>query len=88
LIFRFFRFLKVWKFSGDVGVAKWRIGRRKMERRWGREVVLVVLGVVLHSLYMLSIFDIYFKSPIVNGMEPEPLGIAPPARRLVLFIGE
>lgn len=50
-------------------------------------MALVVLGVVLHSLYMLSIFDIYFKSPIVSGMEPEPLGIPPPANRLVLFIG-
>jgi hypothetical protein len=58
-----------------------------MERRTTREVVLVVLGVVLHSLYMLSIFDIYFKSPIVSGMEPEPLGIQAPASRLVLFIG-
>lgn len=58
-----------------------------MGRRRPREVLLVVLGVALHSLYMLSIFDIYFKSPIVSGMEPEPLGIQPPANRLVLFIG-
>ncbi|KAG0585367.1 hypothetical protein M758_2G006200 [Ceratodon purpureus] len=59
-----------------------------MERRRRREVVLVVLGVALHSLYMLSIFDIYFKSPIVSGMEPEPLRIRPPANRLVLFIAD
>lgn len=48
---------------------------------------LVVLGVVLHSLYMLSIFDIYFKSPIVTGMQLEPPNIQAPANRLVLFIG-
>lgn len=59
-----------------------------MEQRRRRELALVVLGVVLHSLYMLSIFDIYFKSPIVSGMNPEPLGIKPPANRVVLFIGE
>ena len=58
-----------------------------MERRRWREVSLVVLGVVLHSLYMLSIFDIYFKSPIVTGMQLEPPNIQAPANRLVLFIG-
>ncbi|XP_024401012.1 uncharacterized protein [Physcomitrium patens] len=59
-----------------------------MEQRRRRELALVVLGVVLHSLYMLSIFDIYFKSPIVSGMNPEPLGIKPPANRVVLFIAD
>lgn len=52
-----------------------------------REAGLVVLGVVLHSAYMLSIFDIYFKTPIVHGMDPVFPRIDPPAKRLVLFIG-
>lgn len=53
-----------------------------------RERWLVVLGVALHAVYMLSIFDIYFKSPIVHGMDPVPPRLsAPPAKRLVLLVG-
>ncbi|GMP29146.1 hypothetical protein CsSME_00004384 [Camellia sinensis var. sinensis] len=53
-----------------------------------RETWLVVLGVVLHAVYMLSIFDIYFKTPIVHGMDPVPPRFsAPPAKRLFLFVG-
>ncbi|KAL7232482.1 hypothetical protein ACSBR2_010495 [Camellia fascicularis] len=52
-----------------------------------RETWLVVLGVVLHAVYMLSIFDIYFKTPIVHGMDPVPPRFsAPPAKRLFLFV--
>ena len=59
-------------------------------RKWlkGRERWLVVLGVVLHAVYMLSIFDIYFKTPIVHGMDPVPPRFtAPAAKRLVLLVG-
>lgn len=58
-------------------------------RRWlkRRETWLVVLGVALHAVYMLSIFDIYFKTPIVHGMDPvTPRFSEPPAKRLVLLI--
>ncbi|KAF9606883.1 hypothetical protein IFM89_029482 [Coptis chinensis] len=37
---------------------------------------------------MLSIFDIYFKTPIVHGMEPVPPRFKPPAKRLVLLIAD
>jgi len=47
----------------------------------------VVLGVVLHAVYMLSIFDIYFKTPIVRGVDPVTPRFAAPAKRLVLLIG-
>ncbi|GJN21438.1 hypothetical protein PR202_gb08910 [Eleusine coracana subsp. coracana] len=54
-----------------------------------RERWLVVLGVALHAVYMLSIFDIYFKSPIVHGMAPVPPRLsAPPAKRLVLLVAD
>ena len=52
-----------------------------------REKWLVVLGVVLHAVYMLSIFDIYFKTPIVHGMDPVKPRFSSPAKRLVLIVG-
>ncbi|XXG59303.1 hypothetical protein AAC387_Pa04g1410 [Persea americana] len=59
-------------------------------RQWlkRRETWLVVLGVLLHLVYMLSIFDIYFKTPIVHGMDPVPPRISPPAKRLVLLVAD
>ncbi|KAL2240488.1 UNVERIFIED_CONTAM: GPI ethanolamine phosphate transferase 1 [Sesamum indicum] len=51
-----------------------------------RERWLVVLGIILHAVYMLSIFDIYFKTPIVHGMEPVNPRFSAPAKRLVLLV--
>ncbi|TXG58989.1 hypothetical protein EZV62_016818 [Acer yangbiense] len=62
------------------------ISRIKWLKR--REMVLVVLGVVLHAVYMLSIFDIYFKTPIVHGMDPVPPRFVGPAKRLVLLVAD
>lgn len=61
----------------------------KRRNKWvkRRERWLVVLGVVLHAVYMLSIFDIYFKSPIVHGMDPVTPRFQAPAKRLVLLVG-
>ncbi|XP_010550128.1 PREDICTED: GPI ethanolamine phosphate transferase 1 isoform X2 [Tarenaya hassleriana] len=54
-----------------------------------RETWLVVIGVALHAVYMLSIFDIYFKTPIVHGMDPVPPRFPePPAKRLILLISD
>ncbi|KAJ0098520.1 hypothetical protein Patl1_21932 [Pistacia atlantica] len=49
-----------------------------------REMWLLVLGVILHAVYMLSIFDIYFKTPIVHGMDPVTPRFKAPTKRLVL----
>lgn len=48
-------------------------------------------AVVFHLVYIYSIFDIYFVSPIVSGMQlvsvDRPTNIKSPADRLVLFVG-
>ncbi|KAL1962009.1 hypothetical protein VTN77DRAFT_653 [Rasamsonia byssochlamydoides] len=59
--------------------------------RFGR-VGFLTLALVFHLMYVYSIFDIYFVSPIVSGMrsfgvEREP-GEEAPAKRLVLFVGD
>ncbi|KAK7273391.1 hypothetical protein RIF29_14440 [Crotalaria pallida] len=68
------------------------LGSRDVEerRKWlkRREIWLVVLGVILHAVYMLSIFDIYFKSPIVRGVDPVSPRFSAPAKRLVLLVAD
>lgn len=65
---------------------------------------LLVLGVVFHAVYVLSIFDIYFKSPVVAHIESVHYAapasssssptisssslLAPPAQRLVVFVAD
>ncbi|KAJ0098524.1 hypothetical protein Patl1_21939 [Pistacia atlantica] len=53
-----------------------------------REMWLVVLGVILHAVYMLSIFDIYFKTPIVHGMDSVTPRFKAPAKRLVFLVAD
>ncbi|KAB5577758.1 GPI ethanolamine phosphate transferase 1 [Coniochaeta sp. 2T2.1] len=51
----------------------------------------LAIAVVFHLIYIYSIFDIYFVSPIVSGMQlfpSRPPSSKPPADRLVLFVGD
>lgn len=52
----------------------------------------VVIAVGFHLVYIASIFDIYFVSPIVHGMQaysvPRSNGAKAPAQRLVLIVGD
>jgi GPI ethanolamine phosphate transferase 1 len=52
----------------------------------------LAIAVVFHLVYILSIFDIYFVSPVVSGMRLFKLERSPaakaPADRLVLFVGD
>ncbi|KAK0305577.1 Glycosyl phosphatidyl inositol anchor synthesis [Friedmanniomyces endolithicus] len=56
--------------------------------RLGR-VGFLGVAVVFHVVYLLSIFDVYFRSPIVSGMRAYRVDTAPaPAKRLVLYVGD
>jgi phosphatidylinositol glycan class N len=56
--------------------------------RLGRRGFLSI-AVLFHLVYIYSIFDIYFVSPIVSGMREFRVGAPePPAQRLVLFVGQ
>ncbi|KAJ6775722.1 PHOSPHATIDYLINOSITOL GLYCAN CLASS N [Salix koriyanagi] len=76
---------------GSDGILGMKEGERNRSDKWvkRRERWLVILGITLHAVYMLSIFDIYFKTPIVHGMHPvKPRFKAPPAKRLVLLVAD
>ena len=59
--------------------------------RLGR-VRFLTLAVIFHLIYVYSIFDIYFVSPIVSGMKEYGVdrdpGTKAPAKRLFLFVGD
>ncbi|CAE7174104.1 hypothetical protein PTNB85_03612 [Pyrenophora teres f. teres] len=49
----------------------------------------LLIAVVFHLVYIFSIFDIYFKSPVVHGMREHRVETQEaPAKRLVLFVGD
>jgi len=52
----------------------------------------LAIAITFHVVYIYSIFDIYFVSPIVSGMREfevtRPDNVAAPADRLVLFVGK
>lgn len=51
----------------------------------------LAIAVIFHLVYIYSIFDIYFVSPIVSGMRlyqvDRTQSRTAPADRLVLFVG-
>ncbi|XP_068160390.1 GPI ethanolamine phosphate transferase 1 isoform X2 [Antennarius striatus] len=51
-------------------------------------ITFFLVGLTVHVVFFLSIFDIYFTSPLVHGMTPHATSLAPPARRLFLLVAD
>lgn len=49
---------------------------------------IAILGFFVQLILLISIFDIYFKSPIINGITDQQVDYDPPADRLVLFVSD
>eukprot|EP00064_Thunnus_orientalis_P000721 superscaffoldBa00000040_g722 len=53
-----------------------------------RMITFFLVGLTVHVVFFLSIFDIYFTSPLVHGMTPQTTPLTPPASRLVLVVAD
>jgi len=62
---------------------------------WSKKVVepmhrrnFLIIAVVFHAFYIRSIFDIYFVSPLIHGMQHHSVDGPAPAQRVVLVVGD
>jgi phosphatidylinositol glycan class N len=53
-----------------------------------RIMFLIISCFFVHVIFLVSVFDIYFKSPIVHGIPPQSSPLEAPARRLVLIVAD
>lgn len=49
---------------------------------------IILSAIFVHIILLLSIFDIYFKSPIINNVPVTISKSKAPAKRLVLFVAD
>lgn len=50
--------------------------------------MVIAAGLVVHGIFFFSIFEIYFATPLVNGMTPHSSSLVPPAKRLVFIVAD
>uniref|UniRef100_A0A8C7KQ91 GPI ethanolamine phosphate transferase 1 n=1 Tax=Oncorhynchus kisutch TaxID=8019 RepID=A0A8C7KQ91_ONCKI len=53
-----------------------------------RMIMFFLVGLLVHVIFFISIFDIYFTSPLVHGMAPQVSPLPPPASRLLLVVAD
>ena len=49
---------------------------------------LLIIGFFVHFVFFGSVFDIYFRTPVIHGMTPHSITMQPAADRLVLFVAD
>ena len=49
---------------------------------------LLPVGFFTHFVFFGSVFDIYFRTPVIHGMTPHSSSEDPVAERLVLFVAD
>lgn len=50
--------------------------------------IIIAAGVLVHLIFFISIFDIYFTTTLVNGMTPHASPLPAPAKRLVFIVAD
>ncbi|KAL4223574.1 hypothetical protein ACF0H5_017044 [Mactra antiquata] len=50
--------------------------------------MVIAAGLSIHLVFFFSIFEIYFSTPMVDGMRPHNSPLTPPAKRLVFIVAD
>lgn len=50
--------------------------------------VLLLCGLLLHVIFLASVFDVYFNSPVIHGIKEYKPSYQPAADRLVLIVAD
>jgi GPI ethanolamine phosphate transferase 1 len=56
--------------------------------KFENKFLLFSIGVIFHLVYLYSIFDIYFKSPIVHGMQSHQISQQGISKRIVFIVSD